>query len=153
MKQKISRENGFTLIELVLVIAILGILAAVAVPAYSNIVNDAHQANMDAVEGSMRSAVTMWASDELMNNGVYAYPPTATVTIPNMIENGEINDWVSGAGTWTYTPTGGTLVYTQTGGGVGYSISKTYNSGGDGDDDSTKNKKKKKKKYYDKYDD
>ena len=125
-----KREQGFTLIELIVVIAIIGVLAAVAVPAFINVVDDAQQANMDAVEGTMRSAVTMWASDQLMTAGTYAYPPAATVTIPNMIEAGAINDWVSGAGTWTYTPgTVGTLVYAPVvvgGVNTGYTITKTY---------------------------
>ena len=95
---------------------------------------------MDVVEGTMRSSVKMWASNNLMNNGVYALPPTATVTIPNMIDNGTITDWVNGLRTWTYSPTGGTIVYTQTGGGLDYTISMTYNSYGDDDEDDGKKK-------------
>ncbi|MEE9574310.1 MAG: type II secretion system protein [Candidatus Neomarinimicrobiota bacterium] len=138
MQQKIFREKGFTLIELIIVIAVIGTLGALAVPTFFNLVDDAHQANMDAVEGVLRSAVTIWASDNLLTNGVYAYPPAATVTIANITEDGAIVDWSdNGAGTWTYAPTGGTLVYTQIGGGTGYTI---------GDDDDGKKKKKKKKK-------
>ncbi len=126
-----KREQGFTLIELIVVIAIIGVLAAVAVPAFINVVDDAQQANMDAVEGTMRSAVTMWASDQLMTAGTYAYPPAATVTIANMTAEGFIPDWTdNGAGTWTYAPAPtGTLVYAPvTVGGVntGYTITPTF---------------------------
>lgn len=51
-----QQTAGFTLIELVVVIVILGILAAVAVPKFINLSSDARIAVMKAVDGTMRSA-------------------------------------------------------------------------------------------------
>ena len=51
-----TRQAGFTLIELVMVIVILGILAAVAVPKFVNLQGDAQQAAVEGIAGALGSA-------------------------------------------------------------------------------------------------
>ncbi|MFT6194287.1 MAG: MSHA pilin protein MshA [Cognaticolwellia sp.] len=54
-----SKQKGFTLIELVVVIVILGILAATAVPKFIDLTTDARESVMKGVQGSINSAVNL----------------------------------------------------------------------------------------------
>jgi MSHA pilin protein MshA len=54
-----NKNRGFTLIELIIVIVILGILAAYAVPKYMAIDRDARVAVVRGLEGSLRAATDM----------------------------------------------------------------------------------------------
>ena len=73
MKHTKSR-NGFTLIELIIVMVILGIMAAVAVPRYLDSISNAEESAEDAVISAIRSGLKAAANDSLYTNGRSSWP-------------------------------------------------------------------------------
>lgn len=60
MKQNLNRQSGFTIVELVVVIILLGILAATALPRFINVDEDAHAAAFSGVFGGFSTGVALY---------------------------------------------------------------------------------------------
>ena len=72
-KKLIADNGGFTLIELVMVILLIGILAAVVLPKFVNLTGSANQAASQGVVGSLGEGVTTQLSKDLVNNDLSSY--------------------------------------------------------------------------------
>lgn len=73
-------KKGFTLIELVIVIVILGILAAVAIPRFVDLTGQAKDAAARGALGGLRSGISIWYASNVATSGSTAWPALSNLT-------------------------------------------------------------------------
>ena len=118
------KSKGFTLIELVTVIAILGVLAAMTVPKFFDLQTKAKLETENMVIGTIRAGLETYAANQIVTTGSKTYPVSTTATVLTDILNPKPEGWSYLLGTpgtitsddgntWDYTSSGGST-YTIT---------------------------------------
>ena len=104
MKMK-SNNKGFTLIELILVIVIMGILMAVAIPKFSGLLQEVRLQTENAVISQLKAGLEQSAAVNLIKTGLWDYPATSTEIIDDQMD--EIPDG------WDYDTATGIITYVR----------------------------------------
>ena len=87
-KIKKSIQSGFTLIELIAVMVILGILAAVIIPAIGSLTAGAYQSNAQTMYGAIKNAVNNQAVKASMTGTrMKQYPVISSATINEYLDS------------------------------------------------------------------
>jgi MSHA pilin protein MshA len=80
-----KKNRGFTLIELVIIIVVLGILASIAIPKYKNIVAESREAAARGALRAMRSGISIYYANAAVTTGNAVWPETDSLSTVGVV--------------------------------------------------------------------
>lgn len=125
-----KKQAGFTLIELVIVIVVLGILASFAVPKFGNLVERARIAKVEALSGAVKASATIAHAQQLAEKTSHDADTDmngTAITMENRYpEVGSIADTLAEFDGFTFDNAGGFTLDNAGAAGDGTDCSVTY---------------------------
>jgi MSHA pilin protein MshA len=129
--RKINKQAGFTLIELIMVIVILGVLSAFALPRFANLGDEARVASISGLNGAVKAAANIAHAQLLADGGAHdagvslegtaiatenGYPTAASIIIAAQVLNTD----------YTIATVGTTTTFTAIGAATAATCRVTY---------------------------
>ena len=119
---RIRDQRGFTLIEIIMVIVLLGIIAAIAIPKYVDLRSEAQTATVKGLAGSIISSAAIGYADMVAKNTANRFPTAGELNDTYLKLSGvpygfESTRWTASIGGdiyyLTYDPNSGNATYGQ----------------------------------------
>ena len=115
--QRIKNKNGFTIIELIMVMIIIGVLAAVAIPRFQDIVIESEVAVEQRILQTINDGLETFAREKYVANGVRSWPENPFVALSKLPPDYDANNFVltnMKDRDWIFTGDGNNTSYNNT---------------------------------------
>ena len=115
--QHMKDKNGFTIIELIMVMIIIGVLAAVAIPRFQDIVIESEVAVEQRIIQTISDGLETYAREKYVSNGVRSWPENPFVALSKLPPDYDSDLFVLSAmkdRDWIFTGNGNNEAYNNT---------------------------------------